>query len=436
MDVRSRMNSLREGQSEAFRGYKDRSRLIRVFRHRDFRLLWTGAFFSFMGSWVQNVAQGYLVYQLTHSHKLLALVSFFGMLPVTLLGPIAGTLTDTLNRRALLVATQAIYACGAFFLAAATHFGFVQYWHIVVVALVLGTVSAVEMPTRQSIVSTVVPEEDLPAAIPLNALTFNLSRLVGPALGGLLLTGFGPEACYFINGLSFFALIFAGLAIKANLRATRREAQPIGDLLMEGALYTFRDVRLRTLFILESIVSMFGLFYLTQMPAIAVEMLNVGKRGLGFSYTAVGVGAVGSIALITHLSDRSMRAVIIRLAMTLMAVGLILLGTVASPWSGYPLFALLGFCAIAHFNTTNTLFQLLSPARLRGRVLAMHIWALSGLGPFGVLAFGFVAEAVGLRFALQLGGVLVLVGATWGWIYKKGLAGVDSPPAQDEVVAA
>jgi MFS family permease len=262
MDVRSRIASLRERRDDAFLAYKDRSRIVRVFRHRDFRLLWIGAFVSFIGSWVQNVAQGYLVFQITGSNKLLGLVSFFGMVPVTFLGPIAGTLTDTLNRRRLLVITQSLFAAGALFLAIATNYHFVKYWHIVAVALALGCVSAVEMPTRQSIVSAVVPPEDLPVAIPINALTFNLSRLVGPAVGVFLLTTIGTASCYFVNAVSFFALIFAGLSIRADLRATKKSPEPIRDLIVEGALYTMRDRRLRTLFILESIVSVFGLFYI------------------------------------------------------------------------------------------------------------------------------------------------------------------------------
>jgi MFS family permease len=400
------------------------NKLQRVFRHRDFRLLWTGAFLSFIGSWIQTIAQGYLVYQITKSEYLLGLVSFFGMLPVTIFGLFAGSLTDTLNKRFLLVVTQAIFALGAGFLAAATYFEFVQYWHIVVVALVLGTVSAIEMPTRQSIISKVVPPEDLAVAIPINALTFNMARLVGPAIGGVLLSSFGPALCYLVNGLSFFALIFAGLAIRADLRATEREPQPIWDLVVEGALYTWRDIRLRMIFVLESVVSMFGLFYLTQIPAIADKMLGVPETGLWGSYLAVGVGSVLALITVTTLSEKPVKALLLRLAITAIGAALIVLALTRSEWLAYPLFAILGFASVTMFNTCNTLFQTLSPERLRGRVLSMHIWALSGLGPFGVWGFGFIAQSYGLRMALELGGVLVLLAALYGWIYRRGLEGV------------
>jgi MFS family permease len=400
------------------------NKLRRVFRHRDFRLLWSGAFLSFVGSWIQNIAQGYLVYQLTKSEYLLGLVSFFGMVPVTILGPIAGSLTDTLNKRMLLVVTQSIFALGAGFLAAATFFNFVQYWHIVAVALVLGAVSAIEMPTRQSIVGRVVPPEDLPVAIPINALTFNMARLVGPALGGILLSTMGAAACYLVNALSFFALIFAGLAIRADLTATSREPQPMMDLIFEGALYTFREVRLRTLFILECSVSVFGLFYITQIPAFLDKLLKIDTHRLWESYLAVGIGSVIALGFIMTWSDRPVKAMVLRVSMTMLSLSLIALGFARSVWLAYVLFALIGCASIAIFNTCNTLFQLLSPERLRGRVLSMHVWALSGIGPFGVWGFGFIAQKFGLPFALEFGGALLCIFAAYAWIYRKGLAGV------------
>jgi MFS family permease len=291
------------------------------------------------------------------------------------------------------------------------------------VALILGAVAALEMPTRQSIVSRVVPPEDLPIAIPINALTFNMARLVGPAIGGVLLASFGTAACYFINGLSFTALIFAGLAIRADLRASDREVQPIWDLVIEGALYTWRDARLRTLLILESSVSIFGLFYLTQIPAIADEMLHTGKR-LGESYLAVVVGSVLALIFITSMADRPIRIMALRIAITAVSIGLILLSLARTPFIAYPIFALLGFASVTIFNTCNTLFQTLSPDRLRGRVLSMHVWALSGLGPFGVWGFGYLAQRTGLPFALEMGGILVALTAIYSWTFRRNLSNV------------
>lgn len=393
-----------------------------VFRHRDFRLLWFGAFFSFMGGWAQQIAQGYLVYLLTESNAKLAIVTVCAMLPVTFFGLLAGVVTDSFDKRRLLVAAQMVFAATALYLAAATYWGFVTYEQILVIALINGTVSAVEMPTRQSVVSKVVPPEDLPAAIPFNAMTFNFARIIGPAIGGVLLGLFGPAACYLMNGLSFSALIFAGLAIRTDLRATPREKQPILDLIMEGLLYTMRDVRLKTLFFLESAVSIFGLFYLSQMAAIAEQMLSLGKR-LGNAYLAVGIGSITALFVVMTLSDRPVKAFLIRLATTVMGVALILLAFTTNEWVAYVYFAVLGFCAVTIFNLCNTLFQTLSPEHLRGRVLSMHIWALSGIGPVGVFAFGLVAEEFGLPVALGIGGGVMVVAGAIAWMYKKGFAG-------------
>lgn len=399
------------------------NKLLRVFRHRDFRLLWTGAFLSFVGSWIQIIAEGYLVFQLTKSEYLLGVVSALGALPVTVFGLFAGSLADMLNKRMLLVAAQIILCSGAMFLAAATYFGFVQFWHIAVVAVVLGTVSSVEMPTRQSITGRVVPPEDLPIAIPVNGFTFNIARPIGSAIGGILLANWGPATCYFINGLSFFALIFAASSLKADLRATAREPQPIMDLITEGALYTFRDRRLRTMFIIEVSVSVFGLFYIVQIPAIADKMLHIGKR-LGEAYFSVGAGAMLALVMVTTLAERPIKAWFLKGAVTFIGIALILLGFARTPWVAYPIFALLGFASVSMFNTCNTLFQTLSPDRLRGRVLAMHIWAVSGSAPIGIYTSGIMAERLGLPVALQTGGVLVLCAAAYVWLYKKGLQGV------------
>lgn len=396
----------------------------RAFRHRDFRFLWTGSFLSFVGSWIQNVAQGWLVYDLTQDTAKLGLVMFCSAAPTTLLGPIAGVFTDTMNRRRLLVLCNSVFASGALFLAIATYFQFIQYWMILVVALSSGLMATVEIPTRQSLISKTVPEEDLAAAIPINALTFNAARMIGPAIGGYLLAKFGVSICYGINFLSFSAPIFTVLAIRADLRAEKRESQPIGDLLFEGMLYTLRDARLRTLFLMESTTSLFALFYVAMMPAIAADMLGLGKQGLGFAWTSVGVGAVIGLVLVAVLADRPIRPLLIRIAMFTMGIALLGLSICRQAWLAYPLLAVVGGAGVMQFNVTNTLFQLLSPPRLRGRVIAMHVWALAGLSPFSSLIFGWIARQTSIPLSLQIGGIAILFGFLLSWLNRSKLAGV------------
>jgi len=395
-------------------------------RYRDFRLLWVGALFSFTGTWVQNVAQGWLVYDLTNDAAKLAWVGFAAMAPVALLGPVAGVISDTLNRRRVITIAQSIFAINALYLAAATTYGFVSYPQILVIAVINGCAGAVEMPARQSLISTVVPPEEVSAAVPVQAMTFNLARVLGPAVGGILLAQVGVGACYLVNGLSYTALIFAVLAIRADLRAVARERAPVLDLVTEGMRYTWQDRRLRTLFLMEAITSGFGVFYLSLMPAIARDQLGLDAKGLGHAMSAVGIGAVSALLLMLSLSSRPWKARIVQIAMTGVGIGLLGMAFARSPWVAFPLFAFVGAGTVMQFNTTNTLFQLIAPPALKGRVIAMHVWALSGLGPILLPLWGGVAERWGLTVALAAGGLVVCGGAFLGWMNRARLEGVDN----------
>lgn len=438
---------------------------MRAFRHRDFLLLWLGALVSFTGSWIQNVGHGWLVFELTRDEAKLAFITFCSSLPVSIVGPFAGFLADAFDKRWVLIFCQAVFAAGAFFLAAATALGFVQYWHFVAVALMLGLVSTVEMPTRQTVVSRVVPPEELAAAVPLNAMTFNLARIVGPAIGGVLLASFGAQACFLANGFSYAALIASMVFIRADLRSLPRAVEPVKDRLLAGFRYAWNHRNLRTLLLLEAIVSVFAMHYLALMPAIAVKMLGLDKQGLGMAMSAIGVGAIAGLVTLTFLAERRLRSLTIRLSMTIVGVGLVLLSYARSGGLAYPLLMAMGFGTVSQFNTTNALCQLLSPDEFRGRVLSIHIWALSGLGPVGLLLFGWIARWIpeslpqslapvalaaqalpgvpdfgllgpgllvsdtGLPLALRLGGLIVVLGAIWAWADRKGFQGLDGPDA-------
>jgi len=396
----------------------------RSFQYRDFRLLWFGAFFSFMGGWIQTTAQGWLVYEMTGDRSKLAWVTFCAMIPMAILGPFGGALVDSLNRRRLLITCQAVYGTNALILALGVTMGWVRYEHILAVALINGVMNTVETPARQSLVSSIIPPEDIPAAVPVNAMTFNLSRILGPAVAGILLTLVGPQICYLANGFSYLALIFALLAIRTDISTRAAERAPILDLVSEGMRYAWRDRRLRMLLLMEITVSMFAMFYLPMMPAIAKDMLGLGEAGLGFAMTAVGVGTKTALITLMALADRPFKGFLSRLAMVSIGMALLLLSFVREPWLAYPLLAIAGASGVMLFNTTNTLFQLLSPDHLRGRVLALHIWAISGFGPLSMPFLGALAQAKGMPVALQVGAGLVLGGAFLAWKNRAQLAGV------------
>jgi len=414
-----------------------RPKITELLHNRDFRILWIGSFLSFSGSWIQNVAQGFFVYNLTNDEAKLALVSFAGSLPVFLLGTIAGSLADSVNPRRVLFWTQIIYAVLTLWLAYATWQGFVAYWQVVVIAGLIGITSTIEMPTRQSVVGKVVPRDLLSVAVPAQAMTFNVARIVGPAIGGILLSRFGVASCYAVNGLSFLALAASALAIRSKLDNPRQAPQPIRDLITEGALYVWRENRLRTLLILETVTAVFGIFYMPMISAYVVQILgyesksDAAKSAIGHAYTAVGIGAVIGLLLLLRMHASAHKGRMVLVAMIGMAVGLLAISLVRIEFVAWMFLALLGGSTMVQFNTTNSLFQLLSPERLRGRTLSMHIWALNGLSPFGVLGLGYFASVTrsmpipniggGVEAALKLGFACMTIGIAFGLTQRRHL---------------
>ena len=408
------------------------SKIATIFAIRDFRLMWTGAFIIFTGSWVQIVAQGYFVYQLTGEESKLALVNFANSMPVFVLGFIAGSLADSFDKKKVLIACQALFAVCSGLLATLTYRGEAQYWHVLAVSFFLGIVACVEMPTRQSVVSRVVPMEQLAAAVPINAMTFNAARIAGPAIGGMLLAKFGVSACYLLNSMTFFGLIAAVAAIKTPLKPEKRQPQPIKDLVFEGALYTYREHRLKLLLILESITAVFGIVYVTLIPAYVVQAFGhhdsstqAAKVAIGNAYTSMGAGAIVGLLLAIRVSDSPRRGRSVVISMVTLFLSLIGMSLAKTPVLAYACFAVAGASTLTQFNTTNALFQILSPERLRGRVLAMRIWALNGLSPFGIVFLGWLATQTratplpllgsGVEAALRFGSVFVGAGALYGF---------------------
>ncbi len=397
------------------RGWLGRAPALRALHYRDFRLLWVGSFFSFTGSMVQNVAQGYLVYDLTRSEQKLALVSFAMSLPVSFFGPFGGFVADLFDRRWALVAAMAASALGPIWLAYATWSGRLEYWHFLAAAVLMGFVQCVELPVRQSIVRAVVSPQDLSAAIPAQASTFNLARIVGPVIGGLLAAAFGAAVCFVVNAASYIALAVAPFLMKADLRPPPRRKEPVMDVILEGMRYTFREPSLRLLFWMEAATSVFGTFYIALMPAIAKSRLGLDQAGLGVALSCIGCGALAGLVLVASMSQRPYKALFAHSAMTVMALGLGSLALVRSTALAFLLLGLVGMATIVQFNQTNLLFQLIAPEALKGRVLSMHVWAISGLAPIGTLLFGGVAEAQGLQAALGSGAVCLLVASLWAW---------------------
>ncbi len=384
-----------------------------AFRHPNYRLYFSGQIVSLVGTWMQIVAQGWLVYQLTDSPLYLGLVSFAASVPVFVLSLGAGAIIDRLPRRRVLVATQTSAMLLAFVLAFLTFSGLVQPWHILVLSFLLGIVNAFDGTARQTFVKDMVGKEDLMNAIALNSATFNTSRLIGPALAGLALATVGAGWCFFLNGLSFLAVIIALLRMKLPRFEPPKLRGPLLAEIGEGLRYIRHDAVVLPIMGLVVVSSVFGFSYNALLPAYARDVLHVGAQGLGFLSTAVGLGALIG-ALYVASSGRSQHkgrlltigsllfpAMLCTLAFTdTLAVALVVL-----------VGAGLGF--MVQNATANTLVQTTVPDELRGRVMSVYMLAFFGMSPVGSLQSGAVAEQWGVAAGISLGAFIALGFALW-----------------------
>ena len=380
----------------------------RAFQHRNYRLFFAGQLMSLMGTWIQTVAQSWLIYQLTGSAVLLGAVNFCNQLPVLLLSPVGGMVADRYDRRRLIMATQAALMVLAFILAALTLSGVIQVWHILVLATVQGIVNAFDMPARQSFVVEMVGKKDLPNAIALNSTMFNSARMIGPAIGGLLVALTGEGWCFLINGLSFLAVLTSLRFIAVPPKAAPSADDGKGGI-GAGLAYALHTEPYRSLLLLVATLSLAGMPFTVLLPVFATQ-LNAGPDGYGLLMGAVGMGALaGAIRLAIH-RDAAKLNFLPGIAAAGMGIGLGLLGLAPSFWPAAGALLVIGFCLITVTATSNTLLQSHVPDRLRGRIMACYLMCFAGLAPFGALAAGAAAHRIGAPLTVMIGGGICFVG--------------------------
>ncbi|HEX7611933.1 MAG TPA: MFS transporter [Candidatus Limnocylindrales bacterium] len=395
-------------------------------RHRNFRLFWFGQLISLIGTWMQSVAQAWLVLLLTHDPFWLGVVAAVQFTPVLALGLFGGILADILPKRRTIIGTQAILMVLALVLAVLSWTGIVQVWHILVLAFALGLVNAVDMPTRQAIVMELVGREDVANAVGLNSAMFNAARIVGPAVAGLVIGVAGVTVCFFLNGLSFVAVIAGLLAMReADLRGGVRLARPrsvgeVGANLGEGLRYVRRTPVVLLAVSLVGLVAIAGMNFNVLMPAMANEVLHVGASGFGFLMSAMGLGSLLAALAIAYLR---------RPRVSILLVGAFALGALEVAFAGVRFFPLAllavfgaGAGAIAMTATANSAIQLAVPDALRGRVMSVYTTVFAGSTPVGGLFAGWLASSFGTPVALAVGGgisALVALGATV-WVIRSG----------------
>lgn len=387
---------------------------FRALRHRNFRLYWTGQLISLIGTFMQSVGQGWLVYQLSGSALMLGVVGFAQFSPVLVLSPLGGILADRFPKRDLLLLTQSAMLVLALGLGALTWLGVVQVWHVVVLALLLGVCNALDAPTRQSFVVEMVGKADLMNAIALNSSVFNGARLIGPTLAALLIGPLGIASLFFLNALAFLAIIVNLLRMKLAPFEKPKKTSP-WDSLKEGFSYLRSNREIRALLSLVGISSLCGAPYVTLLPAYAAQVLGSDASGYGFLMAGVATG--GLIAALTLASGRAER----RKGRTLLAgsftFALLLIAFSLSGWYWLSWISLIGvgWGFLTQNASTNTLVQTLAPDALRGRVMSAYAWVLMGLFPVGSLLAGALASWWGPDRAILIGAVLLL--AYTGWMY-------------------
>jgi MFS family permease len=372
-------------------------------RYPVFRRYWIGAFLSFVGSWIQNVAQSWLVYELTHSEFLLGVVGFVQGLPMLLLAPLGGVISDRWNRRTILLITQSGFALSALLLAILTYMGLIRYEFILVLVLLNGLVLSVDLPTRQSLIAHLVEKRDLANGIALNAAAFHTARILGPAIGGLLLEWVGPAPCFLVNAISFSAILLALLTIRVQSGADEMHPRGLLQSLREGVRFLKARRGLFALWLNVMVVSLFGLSYLVLLPVFAAEVLQIGKVGLGQLYTFTGIGSLVGLLVVARLSGEVSRGVLVLVAAHGFAWSLVGFSQLTHPLMAKLMLALAGMFGVMQLVSTNAALQMAAPDHLRGRVVALHTWAINAPAPFAALLIGKVAQLVSAPNAVLIG---------------------------------
>lgn len=382
---------------------------LRALNHRDFRLFWSGQLVSLVGRWMQSVGQSWLVLELTDSPLKLGIVNSLQFAPILVLSFPAGALADRLPKRSLLTLTQFVLMVPALAVAFLIWGGLIQYWHVAVMATVMGVANALDMPTRQSMIVELVGKDNLMNAIALNSAVFNAARIVGPAVGGLLIARYGVALAFFLNGVTFLAPIVALLAMRTEAPARSRGGSLAAEVA-DGLRYALGSPVTSLVLGLIVAVSVFVINHNVLIPLFARDILGQDVRGFGFLMAALGAGALVASALLAQFSrGRPPLAAVIVPGMIVCA-GILALAAVRDFWIATAVLFVVGLAQILFLASCNTTLQVTAPDELRGRVMSLYTLAFAGMTPVGAFVIGSIAEAFGVVAACAAGGGLGLIG--------------------------
>jgi MFS family permease len=394
--VVGRFNFLRQGTS--------------AFRHHNYRLFFFGQLVSLVGTWMQVVAESWLVYQLSNSTFILGLMRFLSSIPVTLLSVIAGAIADRHNKRRILILTTIFSMVPAIILAVLVYFGWVKLWHVGLLAVCLGIANAFDIPTRQSFVIEMVGKEDLTNAIALNSSMFNAARVFGPALAGIMISIAGIAGCFLINGLSFIAVLIAYAKMDfPEKKHTPIHSQSIFASSMEALRYAAENPSILANLILVAIVSFFGISYSTLMPVFARDLFQLDATGYGYLLAANGIGALIGAVILASIGTSISRRLLVFTGLFGFCATLFILAISKVLWLSIAALTVGGCFMIIYFATSNTALQLRTPDVLRGRIMGLYSFAFIGISPFGSLVTGAMAKRLGTPTTVAIGAAICTI---------------------------
>ncbi|RKY33317.1 MAG: MFS transporter [Candidatus Omnitrophota bacterium] len=374
-----------------------------------FRIYWLGMFISLIGTWIQIVAQSWLVFQLTKSEFLLGLVGFLTHIPVFFLSLFGGVMADRANRKVILMVTQVSFMLMAFVLAFLTQRGLITPLQIMFIAVLNGIIMAFDAPSRQAVVVNLVDKKNLLNAIALNSVAFNSSRIIGPVLAGILVAVIGMSGCFYVNAFSFTAMIIALALIQINGNPLNNKNHgPLKDLC-EGLSAVKNNRQILILMSMVAVSSLFGIPYIILMPVFADNILKVGISGLGYLMSFSGVGAVVGALILAGLGDFKFKGKLLGISMVIFAFSLILLSLSRNYAFSFISLAFIGASSVTAVSLINTILQGIVTDEIRGRVMSVFMFTFAGFMPFGNLLAGSLAQVFGVSQALLINGIICAI---------------------------
>jgi MFS family permease len=378
---------------------------------REYRLFFFGQMISLSGTWMQSVAQGWLVYSLTKSPFYLGLVAAFGSLPILLFSLFGGIVADRIRKRNLLLLTQALSIIPALSLGILTDMNLISVWHVVLFATFLGTVNAFDIPARQAFIIELVGEKSLMNAIALNSTVFHGARLIGPVMAGMAIAYLGLPACFYLNALSFSAIIIAlsKMKVKSN---TKEQTKGFLRDLSEGIRFVTSKPDIYRIILLIAVFSLVGLPYVALLPVFAVEVLRAGPQGFGFLVGAIGGGAFLAGLFLAYKGDVENKFRLMSLSCLCFSIFLLVFSISRSVYLSIAALLFIGWGTVSFFATANSFVQLSVSDNLRGRVISVYAFAFLGFAPIGNYLIGILADSFGVTRTVAFSSIICIAAST------------------------